>query len=173
MSPTVRSALDAYMDIHSPENFVRLQVAVAVSAEYHPYTNYMTEVDLLMKQENFDKAMNFLVLQMPNRVLNPGIHKLLSFIQHKRGDKEAAHTEYTLAMLFLEGLLSTGSGTEEKPYVVLHVEDEHDILEHLGQSHKSVTLVRKGEAAYDKVVSGHDTVVWFDVTALQVKGTRT
>jgi hypothetical protein len=56
------------------------------------------------------------------------VHKFLAFAYGKQGGKDAARIEYQLANLCLEGILSTGTGTEDKPYLVLHVEDEYDVL---------------------------------------------
>ena len=101
---------------------------------------------------------------MGNFLLNPRVHKYLAFAFGQRGDKEKARIEYQLGNLCLEGILSTGTGEEDKPYLVLHVEDEYDVLRHLDKKPVKQALTKSSERHCDVFECEDGSAVWFDIT---------
>ena len=164
MNDSVRTHLKRYLVEQTTENFLRLRDAVANSPGYQPYADNMSVVDGLLEQENYEAARSHLMAMMPNLILNPGIHKLISFVLHKLDKTDDSQAEFALGMLFTQGILSTGEGSEAKPYLVLHTSDEYDIMEHLGKQFRKQALVEKGDKHYDRQECEDGSAIWFDVT---------
>lgn len=165
MQESIQAHLERYLQEQSPESFLQLRDAVAASSSYAPYSDsYVETAHSLLKQEKFEEAIDYLMSMMLNWFLNPGIHKLVSFASHKLSKSDDAQFEYTLAMLFLKGILSTGDGSETRPYLVLHIRDEYDVLEHLGKEPVRQSLVNKGNRHYDRQDCKDGSQIWFDVT---------
>ena len=164
MSHFFKDHLERYLADPSPENFRTLQEALVQSPEYAPYSGEPREVYPLIEQGQFKTAKDQLMALMPNWFLNPGVHKLLSFIAHKLDDEPAARFEFQLAMILLEGILSTGAGSEDRPYQVLHTADEYDLLEHLDKQSEHQSLVEKDGRHFDRQDCTDGTQLWFDIT---------
>ncbi len=157
--------LERYLREQSLENFVRLRDAVVALPDYKPYSNYKLEAYSLLEKKKFKKAVKYLMSKMPGWILNPGIHRLVAFALHKLGDEDKAKSEYALARLFLNAILSAGDGSEAHPYLVSSVADEYDVLEHLGKGLRQQTLVERGNRRYDRFDCEDGSQIWFDVTA--------
>src|SRR5262245_44825457 len=128
MCKTVSASLRSYLENPSPAGFVSLQAAVAASADYAPYTDSPDLATALMNEGKFVEAESLLRNLLSNYLLSPRMHRFLWFALDQQGDQEKALLEFGMAKYCLEGILSTGPGGRERPYSVLHVEDEYDVL---------------------------------------------
>jgi hypothetical protein len=164
MPESVPILFDRYLSEPSAENYMHLRAAVAISSDYEPYTNYKEQAYGLMEAGKFAEAVEYLIACMPNWFLNPGIHFLLSFIYHKLDQAEPSQAEMSMAMLFLEGILLTGDGSDEQPYLVLHTADEDDVLLHLNKEPKNQSLVEQRGKYFDRQLCADGSEVWFDVS---------
>ncbi|MCW4601656.1 DUF4919 domain-containing protein [Janibacter hoylei] len=98
---------------------------------------------------------------MPGAALNPLAHRLLAAAHEALGDDDAARREATLHTLSVSSVLATGDGTQERPWSVLRVADEYDVMRA-----KGVTPVVQATRTVDgRVVDVHEVVdgpdVWF------------
>ncbi len=165
MQGSIIIQLEHFFEKQSPENFINLREAVAASPDYAPYaSNYMDKVYALLEQEQFEEAKNHLMTVMANWILNPGIHTLASFVFQKLGRDNDARFEYGVSQLFLEGILSTGDGSETRPYLVLHTADEYDVLAHFDRKSQKQALVEKEGRHYDRQECQDGSQIWFDIT---------
>ncbi len=164
MPNSFKDRLNNYLADPSSEHFRLLQEALVHSPEYAPYSSEPREVYPLLEQGQFQTAKEQLIALTPNWFLNASIHKLLSFVFHKLGDEQSARFEFQLATILLEGILSTGDGSEDRPYRVLHTADEYDILEHLAKQAKSQSLIEKASRHFDRQDCTDGTQLWFDIT---------
>jgi hypothetical protein len=144
---------------------MRLREAIAASPDYAPYADSPENVLSTVGDCNYEEAKSALLSLMGGWLLNPGIHTTLAFAYHKLGDEVGAKLEFELGARCLEGILSTGTGEEASPYLVLHTADEYDVLEHLGKRSLNQALVTTEQrTAYDVHQCEDGTSVWFDVT---------
>jgi hypothetical protein len=164
MHQNVTAFLQKYLEEPSTENFLRLREAVAASPDYAPYGVSPDNAGPLFDQNKFAEAEALLRDMMRNFLLNPRVHKFLSFAYDQQGDKEKARIEYQLANLCLEGILSTGTGEEVKPYLVLHIEDEYDLLRHLGKKSRKQSLTKSNNREFDVFECDDGSLVWFDIS---------
>ncbi len=164
MPDAFKDRLKHYLADPSSENFRAVQETLAQSPEYAPYSGEPRDVYPLLEQGQFKTAQAQIMALMPNWFLNPGVHKLLSFISHQLGDEQSARFEFQLAMFLLEGILSTGDGSQARPYRVLHTADEYDILEHLDKQAERQSLAEKAGRYFDRQDCIDGTQLWFDIT---------
>jgi hypothetical protein len=164
MEDAIVADLQQYLAEPTAERFMNLRAAVAESPGYAPYSSNLEGGWELFEEGQFEEAKSFLLSVLPNWILNPGIHKMLSFAWHKLGEEETAQYEFALAMAMVNGILSTGDGTKAQPYLVLHTKDEYDLLEYLGKRSVEQSVVEHGEEYYDRQTCGDGSEIWFDVT---------
>jgi len=156
--------LQKYLHEPSRDNFISLRDAVAASPDYKPYLDYRKRVYPLLDQHKYDRARKYLESVMPKKFLNPGIHELLSFVLRELAEDEGAHAELMLAGILLKGILSTGDGSRENPYLVLYIDDEYNVLEHFEKQRVAQSLVQDGDRFYDRLGCADGSQIWFDVT---------
>jgi hypothetical protein len=164
MEEAIVADLQQYLAEPTAERFLDLRAAVSESPEYAPYAVSLDRGWELFDEGRFEEAKNFLLSMMPNWILNPGIHQMLSFAWHKVGQEEAAQYELAVAMALLNGILSTGDGTMARPYRAMHTRDEYDVLAYLGKRSVGQALVEHGEEHCDRQTCDDGTEIWFDVT---------
>jgi hypothetical protein len=99
----------------------------------------------------------------PSKVLSPRVHYLAAEAADALRDFETSEIERSLFVLVLQGLLSTGSGTQQSPYVVCHASDEYDVLDALNLTPARQALVEVQGRLLDQVLCSDGREVWFDV----------
>jgi hypothetical protein len=82
----------------------------------------------------------------------------------RRGDERSAMVEARLAFACIQGLMATGDGTKDKPYVVVRVRDEYELLEHLEKRPARQTLLRDGERQLDCFELDDGSELYFDIS---------
>ena len=165
MQNNIHNLLENFLDEGSCESFLRLRQAVAASPAYAPYAETPESVLSTVGGADHEKAQSGLLSIVNGWLLNPGIHTMLAFTYYKLGDERSANVELILGERCLKGILSTGTGEEASPYLVLYTADEYDVLEHLGKKSLAQSLVRtQHRTAYDVHKCDDGTTLWFDVT---------
>lgn len=164
MNDIIINLADKFIQKKTLENYLNLRDAIANSPDYAPYTDYSTEAFQLIEQGKNEEAKEYLLSLMPNWLLNPGIHALLCNVYKNLGMNKEEEGEYVLYFSFLDGILLTGDGSEKKPYLVLDITDEYDILEYLEKELEEQELIQNDEKSYDLIKCTDGTEIWFDVT---------
>jgi hypothetical protein len=101
---------------------------------------------------------------MPGWLLSPRTHLLAAYSAEQTGDAEAARWENYVARACLRGLLRSGDGSRERPYLVTHVADEYDLLDQLGKEPGEVRQVVTENGALDVITCSDGSELWFDAT---------
>jgi hypothetical protein len=164
MDADLKRELTAYLKDRSPEGFLRLRGLVTGSRTYAPYSDELGQFQTLYRRAQYRKAASFLRGHLGNWLLSPRAHQMLAATHEKLGETEAAEMEKALAWLMLEGLLSTGDGTEAAPYQVTRLEDEYDLLEYLEKETTGQALVEANGRKCDRHTCEDGAVLYFDVT---------
>lgn len=147
------------------ENYMNAFKLLSASDEYQPYSSDLNEAEKLLNNGKYIDADELLRRSMPNLLFSPRAHLMRAHIARKNGDKKYADFELQSAVSISRGILSTGDGSAENPYIVLRVSDEHDILIFLGKEFQTQGLFEKGDKYCDRVVTVNDSEIWFDITA--------
>jgi hypothetical protein len=164
MADSVEDAFGRYVRDPAPAIYLELRSAVAASSQYDPYSSEFDEINELLEAARYSEALAIIHKDMRKYLLTPRAHYLAAFTYSKLGDEKYEHMEAFLASLMLDGLLGTGDGSEERPYLVTQVTDEYDILRHLGKTPSSQSLIDKEDGRHFDLVRCTDgTSLWFDI----------
>lgn len=164
MDESFAAQIQQFLVAPSVERFLSLRDAVSESPGYVPYSSDPAKGRELLAEGRFEEAHSYLLSLVPGWILNPGIHRLLSFACYQLGQEQIAMLEHEMSMAMMDGILSTGDGSEARPYLVLHIADEYDVLDHLGKRSQGQALVHKGDRYCDLRTCDDGSEIWFDVT---------
>ncbi len=120
----------------------------------------------LIKEKKFKEAREKLEKAMPNLLLSPRAHGMAAMAAEGLDDAAKAKAERDAAAKCVEGMLATGDGSADKPYLVTRVTDEYDLLRHLKKVRDAQGLRHKDGKAFDVMSCTDGTEVWFDITVV-------
>ena len=171
-SRSVRENFLAFLNKPSVEGFQGLRQQVAASDRYAPYSN---ELDMLMAAlcaGEPQTAIDLFWRSFPNLLLSPLAHFILSqaYLDLKREGE--AEGEKAMGRLILKSILATGKGTKKRPYAVMRVEDEKDVLSALKKEAGAQFLMRDKSRVFDLLQCSDDSEVYFDIMLFYGRGTR-
>jgi len=155
---------DAFLEEPTPQNYLAARRALVTSPAYDPYAQGLSEAEELVNTRRWVDALKKISEVMPNFHLTPRIHYLASLAAEAQDDKAAVQRHTFAYERCLRGLLETGEGTEEKPYLVTRVEDEYDMLVHLEKEPAGQGLVSRNGKHFDVMRCTDGTEIWFDVS---------
>jgi hypothetical protein len=169
-SRSVRENFLEFLKKPSIEGFLGLRKQVAASDHYAPYSN---EPDMLMAALGAghpQAAIDLFWRSFPNLLLSPLAHFILShaYLDLKREDE--AEGEKAMGKLILKSILATGKGTKKRPYAVMRVEDEKDVLSALKKQASVQFLVRDKSRVFDLLQCSDGSEVYFDITLFYGRG---
>jgi Domain of unknown function (DUF4919) len=150
----------------SPERFWKLREAVISHPQYNGYSTDLDELQQFNEQGRHSEVRAKFASSIPNLLLSPRAHMLVSLSARAQEDMEDARTEGFICHRCLEGILRTGSGSEESPYHVLRTSDEYDVLFHFGKNLLEQQLVHRDDRCFDVLVCEDGAVLWFDITEM-------
>jgi hypothetical protein len=133
--------------------------------DYRPYARQIEQIHGLLDAEEYEKAFQACQLSSRTLLLSPEVHMLAGFAARELGDEERFEIERVVTAACVRGILDTGDGTMEKPYVVSVTSDEHLVLEVLKKTYGSQELVRDGDRFLDLVRTTDGEEVYFDITS--------
>lgn len=147
------------------ESFLTIHKALVESEHYDAYSDEFKTIEEALDKEDWQLAQDTVRQSMPNLVLSPRAHLLLSFAADKLGDEDGAKMEQFVAATCCEGILLTGDGSSDNPYIVTRPSDEHDLLQYLGKEFAGQALVTQGDTPCDHIQCADETDLWFDISA--------
>jgi hypothetical protein len=160
----MQTQLLQWLDAPTVENFQSLRQTVADLSEYNPYSDDLQEAEELLEQERYEDAVQFLMERMANLIVSPHAHILLSFAANRLGDTNRYEAESGIAALLLDSILATGDGSFERPYHVLRISDEYDVLNYLDKQPQGQSLLTDKDRHLDCHQCADGTSVCFDIT---------
>ena len=158
--------LETFLELPTADNYRAARRQILADPEYRGDAQQLTEVAALCQRRCFATAREVALDMMPDWALSPRVHAFGEWIADALGDPNDAELEGFLRQSCLDGLLATGDGSRERPYQIMHVSDEYDILDTIGHEARSQRFVEQNASRFDvlTVASGRD--FWFDVTGL-------
>ncbi len=147
------------------ENLLRLRAVIEASGAYDAGSDGDERLAGMIDQRAYHEAQDLVDDLMPGWLLSPRVHRLAAEAAENRGDEEAAARARYMLRACTKGILLAGDGTEERPFPILHVSDEYEIIDVMGKEPVDQRLAG-GEAGLCDVIRCSDgTEVWFDVSA--------
>jgi hypothetical protein len=137
---------------------------LAAGPDYRPYAGYLQQIQGLLDSKEFEKAYEACKRSSGTLLLSPELHMLAGYAAREIGDDDLFNIERAITSACIRGILDTGDGTWEKPYVVSVTGDEHFMLEVLKRKYESQEMVRDGERYMDLIRTTEGDEIYFDVT---------
>lgn len=156
----------AFLEKPGKESFLAVFKAVTEGDGYDPYSMELDSVWGMIRENKHKAAQEKLEKAMPNLLLSPLAHLYLAMAAEGLGEAEKAKAEREAAAKCIQGILATGDGSAEQPYLVSRVSDEYDLLRHLKKMRKVQGLRHKDGKSFDVMQCADGTEVWFDITAV-------
>jgi hypothetical protein len=144
--------------------FGRLRDAVLGSPDYRFGDDALRRLEPLARTAAPEVFLSRLPECMPGFLLTARLHLLAARCADRVGDALRARFERHFARCCLEGLLHAGTGAAETPYPVTHLEDAHDLLDHLGVQASSWQRLPGGAGVVDRARLEDGRELHFDVS---------
>jgi hypothetical protein len=132
----------------------------------------LAKLDSLLETDQHQALLDCLDALPPSKVLSPRIHYLAAEAADGLAHPADVELERSLFVLMLQGLLATGDGTANNPYVVCHPTDEYDVLAALSEEPAGQSLVEYEGRMCDVLLCTSGREVWFDVTTMLAQPRR-
>jgi hypothetical protein len=161
----VLSRLNAFLRERTLERYLAARDAMLVSRSYDPKSTVLPDIFRPLGRGLFHEVLAVATRAMPNWILNPGIHFVASQAFQELGEAERSESEAELGRALLGGLLLTGDGSPDRPYVVLRAADEYDVLASMGLRCRAHQVAYRNGRAFDALACDDGRDVWFDVSA--------
>ena len=167
MRADVFDLFSSFLDEPNRERFEAVQAAVVASADYQPYGEAMPRLEARIAAGDFHGALELSAGLAVNYLLCPRYHFLLATAAQHVGDRERAGIATFAGRQCVAGILATGEGSMESPYLVTHFHDEYDVLQWLNKStFRKQELVHWGSMSLDCLGFADGSELWFDVSRL-------
>ncbi len=161
----MKEKLLKYLQDPSPENFSEVRLSLITHPEYSPYSRDIDHIAQLQNQNKHNEALAAYFNSMPNMALSPKVHLLAALSYTEIKSEEEAKTKLNMYYLCIEGILSTGEGTEIKPYLVCRVSDEYDILDFLKKERIKQSLLSSANGKkIDRLDLSDGASIYFDIS---------
>lgn len=151
-----------YLRHQDPDRLSRLRAAVRRARTFDPDLDLAGELGDAMRRGEHVRVAETIAERMPGAALSPAAHVMLGAALRAMGDEASARREERMARLSVVSVLATGDGSRERPWSVLRVADEYDVMRARGLHPRGVSTTTTPGATLDK----HDTdggEVWFAV----------
>jgi hypothetical protein len=159
MPDNLRSIFMQFVQQPNAETYRKLHALVTSQPSYDPYGNELNQVEEFLSRQDYAEAKKRLSDMMVTWLISPTVHMLAGFVAAKLGDTPAC----------MQGILATGDGTDNKPYLVSRVRDEYEVIRFLGKTSAAQAAVSHGNLFLDSHTCSDGSSIHFDVTALKRK----
>ena len=158
-----------YARSRDPESLGRLQDAVRQAPGYTPDLEIERVAVPLLERGAYAEVLTLVEGSMPGAFFSPTAHGLLAAAHDGLGDVDRARRETGIARLALGSILDSGDGSAERPWRVLRVSDEYDVLRSQGRVSTLQRFVTRGDRDLDHHRCTDGSEAWFDVELLAVR----
>jgi hypothetical protein len=136
------------------------------NASFAPRGEQLLELAGFVERQAVQQGQRFADAMLPAWSLSPSYHWLCARLAEQQQDEEARELARFMMSSCLQGLLATGSGTRQRPYLVTYVSDEEDILQTLRLQPVTQRLIEGRRGPLDVVSCREAADVYFDVAEL-------
>ena len=145
-------------------SYLEIRAALIDAGGYDPYSQELDRAIDLAEQDKLAEARDIIVQSIWNLLLSPSAHIILAMAAEQAGEAEQAAMERQFAYACLTGILATGDGSRDKPYLVVRTSDEYDVLDFLRKQSERQTLHKVGDRSLDALRCSDGSEVWFDIS---------
>lgn len=165
-------AYQAFLEKPTADNYRRVRRMVTAEPGFDRQSVAWMELAALCEEGRFDQLRERAWEMWPTWRLSPRFHLLVGYAANRLGDYEEEQLERFQFQTCLDGLLGTGEGTQQKPYQVLYVSDQYDVIRDLGLRGRGQRALEHNGRGMDVVWCEDGTQVWFDTGPLPYERQR-
>lgn len=165
-APDVADLARAWAQTRDPADLAALRGAVRRAPGFDPGLDVAGAVSPALARGDHAAALDIATGLMPGAFFSPSAHAALAAAHAGLGDEARSHAERRTQALALESIRGTGDGTRERPWSVLRLGDEYDVLRAGRRTSREQTLVVVDGRSLDRHVCDDGSEAWFDVTRL-------
>lgn len=168
MTPTASLAvlLEAYVDDPGPDTLAPLRAVVRRAPNHSRDLVPAAVVGPLQRAGDHQGVVRAVTAMMPGALLSPSAHLALAAAYDALGDRARAERELRLARAAVAGIRASGDGTDDRPWKVLRVSDEYDVLRALGTSATAQRVHEVDGRTLDRLDAADGRAYVFDVTGV-------
>jgi hypothetical protein len=156
--------LVTFLETPTAENYLAARSALAGAGKSVRLVAEMQEAECLYREGQFEALRKLVDELIPSAALSPRLHYFSARAHRELGHGEDAELSEFMFDACLQGLLATGEGTPESPYLVAMTSDQYDILRALGLTPHRQKLVERDGKRCDCILCENGAEMWFDVT---------
>lgn len=166
MSTQFADLVETYLRTPTAQALRDVHAEIVAGGNYDPELQVDRIAAPCVAEDRYDELRDRLMDLMPGAMLNARVHMFLADALERTGNARAARRERTLARMATRAILKSGDGSHERPWAVLHVQDETDVMAHLGHRSSHVRYESDGGRLLDLHQGDDGAEIWFDVTLL-------
>lgn len=154
------------------ENFLAVRQKVSESDRYAPYSNELDVLAATSIAGDPQATIAYFWRSFPNLLLSPLAHFILCQAYQDLKRENEAEGEKAMGRLIMKSILATGKGTKKRPYAVMRVEDERDVLSALKKQAGAQFLMTDKSQVFDLLQCSDGSEVYFDITLMYGRGMK-
>jgi hypothetical protein len=171
-SMSVKETFLEYLKKPSVEIFLAVRQKVSESDRYLPYSNELDVLAANLCAEDPQAAIEYFWQTFPSLLLSPSAHMMLSKAYLDLKKENEAEGEKAMGRLILKSILATGKGTKKKPYAVMRISDEWNVLSALRKQAGPQFLMMGNNRVLDLLQCSDGSEVYFDITLMFGRGRK-
>lgn len=145
----------------SPRTLAALRRAVLALPGYDPGADPVGAAVPHLAAGDHAAALVALRELMPGAFFSPGAHAALAAAHAGLGDEVRAERERRTARLAMTSVLESGDGSADRPWLVLRVSDEYDVLRAQDRTSRRVADVSRDAQRLDHHWCTDGSEAWF------------
>lgn len=165
MPQITQAMLVSLLENPSRQSYWPIWDAVTTADHYDPYADDIATLDQLL-EEGMEREVLAEQETIVKLIASPRAHLLLAEVHRRLEDEDSANFERAFAAALGRGMLDTGDGSEQRPYLVTRTSDEYDVLLFLGKRMAGQALIQRDGQTLDRLECDDGTVVYFDITRM-------
>jgi hypothetical protein len=151
----MQNELERFIGRPTGRNYLRVRDCILGDTGRHPDPEDLAELEVHWVEGRYQALCERMEDLLPEWGLSPRFYWLGAVAARELGELEAAETDRFLYQTCLRGLLDTGDGSLESPFLLTYASDEEELLHRLQLDRTSSALVRSPHGLCH-VVSGQD-----------------
>ena len=170
---SLEDAWELFLQRPTRASFITLREMVIQDDAYAPSALVLAELTQLLDVEAHAEVVQRVEELLPGWALCPRLHFLVGCAAEALGDTEEVEFCRFLSSTCVDGILSTGDGSRERPWLAAYPSDAQDCLARLGLKVVSQQLIDDGDALLDVIMADNGKCFCFHVTEMVAAGAET
>lgn len=155
--------VERYFETRDDADLHDLRAAIVAHPSFDPDLAPTRVAAPFLEEGRAQDLLDDLLGRMPGAFFSAGTHTALATAYEMVGDTARQQREQSLAEAAVMTVLSTGDGTAERPWTVLRVSDEYDVLRAIGRRSTTGEYVERDGRLLDRLEQDDGGEAWFEI----------